>query len=237
MGTAKNPGQAERFLDPGGSVLHDIAGGGPITARTFLDPAGFFRKKPDNTAAMAAQAEAERRARIAESTGRINQIYDSPERQAQYTDFIGALREHYTDDANRQKETADRNTKFSIARSGLTGGSAEVDAKRNLGEEFTRGILSAENRAQSGLSGLRAQDESARMGLIQLAQGGADAATVGARAAANLRAGTQGQLADATSRGLGDIFANTTSTYRAQQDAAARRAGQTAPIGSVYGRP
>lgn len=183
----------------------------------------------------ATAAEEARRKAIAGTTARINQIYDAPERQRQYGDFLGALRNYYTQDVTRQKTVTDRNSKFSLARSGLTGGSAAVDAGRNIGEEFQKGLLTAENRAQSGLSGLKAQDEASRMGLIQLAQSGLDSSAAASRAMANTRGDLSGQLADSTAKGIGDVFAGTTAVYKQQQEAAARRKGQQAPVGSIWG--
>jgi len=183
----------------------------------------------------AQQAEEARRAAIAETTRRVNAAYDAPERQRQYDDFVGAVRDNYVRDANRQKKVADRNLKFSMARGGLVGGSADVDAKRTLGEEFTRGILDAEGKAQGALADLKAQDEASRLNLIQLAQSGLDATTATQRAGAQIAASAQGAKADAMAKGLGDIFGTTSSIYKQQQEAAARRAGQLAPVGSLYG--
>lgn len=183
----------------------------------------------------AQQAEEARRAAIAETTRRINAVYDAPERQRQYGDFVGAVRDNYVRDAQRQKKVTDRNLKFSMARSGLVGGSADVDAKRTLGEEFTQGILNAESKAQSSLADLKAQDEASRLNLIQLAQSGLDATTATQRAGAQIQASAQGAKSDAMAQGLGDIFGTTSSIYKQQQEAAARRAGQLAPVGSLYG--
>lgn len=183
----------------------------------------------------AEQAERERQARIAETTAAINEAYDAPTRQAQYTDFLNAVRQNYVSDANRQKTVADRNLKFSMARSGLVGGSADVDAKRTLGEEFTRGILDSENKAQGALADLRSQDEASRLNLIQLAQQGLDSTTAAQRAGAAIQASAQGAKADSMAKGLGDIFGTTASIYKQQQEADARRRGQLAPVGSLYG--
>lgn len=192
---------------------------------------------PDTSKAQrAAQAsEDARRAAIAGTTSRVNQIYDAPSRQAQYNDFVGALREHYTGDVNRQKTVADRNSKFALARGGLIGGSAEVDANRNLGEEYQKGLLNAENRAQSGLSSLKNQDEASRMQLIQLAQSGLDSTTAASRAMSNMSADTRGNMADAQAKGLGDVFASTAATRDRQLQAAERLRGQRSPVGSVWG--
>lgn len=185
----------------------------------------------------AKRAENERQYRIAQTTGEINRVYDAPGRQKQYDDFLGAVRTHYTDDANRQKQVADRNLKFSMAKSGLSGGSADADARTTLGEEFTRGLLTAEDNAQGALGDLKQSDESSRLQLLTMAQSGLDATTAASRAMANTQQGAQAAKARATSDGLGDIFAATNKTYQQQQEAAGRRAGITAPVGSYYGNP
>jgi hypothetical protein len=183
----------------------------------------------------AQRAEAERQRRIAATTGQINAAYDAPGRQSQYDDFLKAVRQNYTDDATRQKRDVDRSQKFSLARSGLTGGSAAVDARRASGEEFQRGILQAEDRAQSALGDLKASDEQSRLQLIQMAQSGLDATTAAARANAAISAGAQSALGDAKAKGLGDIFGSTIKTIGAQQEAAAQRRGQVSAVGSLYG--
>lgn len=185
----------------------------------------------------AQRAEAQRQQQIAYTTGEINKVYDAPSRQAQYDDFLGAVRSHYTDDAKRQKTIADRNTKFALAKGGLNGGSAERDARTQLGEEFTRGLLQSEDKAQSALGDLKSQDEASRLQLTTMAQSGLDATTATARALSNTQQGAQTARSNATSQGLGDIFAATNKTYQQQQDAAGRRAGLLAPTGTLYGNP
>lgn len=183
----------------------------------------------------AEQAEKDRQARIANTTKQINSAYDAPGRQAQYDDFLAAVRQNYTDDATRQKADVDRAQKFSLARSGLTGGSAAVDAKRTTGEEFQRGILQAEDRAQGALGDLKMADEASRLQLIQMAQSGLDASTAASRANAAISAGAQTAMSDAKAKGLGDVFGSTIKTIGAQQEAAAQRRGQTSAVGSLYG--
>lgn len=182
----------------------------------------------------AERAEADRQARIRQTTARIDATFDSPERQRQYDDFVGAMRDYYTQDAQRQKVIADRNQKFALARSGLTGGSAAVDAGRTLSDEYNRGILSAERQAQGSLADLMSQDQQSRLNLIQLAQSGADVSTAGTNAANAMRVNIAGAQNSARSQGLGDIFGATAETYKRQQEAAERRRGQQAPLGTVY---
>jgi hypothetical protein len=183
----------------------------------------------------ARDAENARRDAITRTTGDVNRIYDAPERQAGYNDYLGAVRKRYTDDANRQKSVADRGLKFSLARGGLSGGSADVDARRTLGEEYTRGILTAEDKAQGAVAGLKAQDEQSRLNLIQLVQSGLDATTAAQRANAQVAQSADAARGGATLTGLGDIFGTTANLYKTQQEAAERRRGAR-EIQSLYGR-
>jgi hypothetical protein len=183
----------------------------------------------------AERLERERQAKAAATSARINAAYDAPGRQSQYDDFLNAVRQNYTEDATRQKAVADRGLKFATARSGLSGGSADVDSRRTAGEEFQRGILQAEDRAQGALGDLKGADEQSRLQLLQMAQSGLDATTAASRANAAISSGAQSALADQKAKGLGDIFGSTIKTVNTQQEAAAQRRGQTSAVGSLYG--
>lgn len=171
----------------------------------------------------AARQEADRQAEISRGTDLIDQAFAA--RQPQYDDFVNALREHYMADANRQKSVADRQLRFSMARGGLTGGSAQADANTLLGREFSQGILGAERQAQSGLADLRGRDEQSRMNLLALVQSGANATTAAQQAGNAMLSNLQGARADGLVQGVGDIFGGTADLYKQQQEAAARRRG------------
>lgn len=251
MSNAKNftlsglSGGKLNWLDPGGAQLTNFADGkgdlGKHTLRNFLDPGGFMSKehyakeKAKKAAAGAAQTEAERQAAIKQGVSDVNATFDAPGRQKQYDDFATALRANYTDDATRQKSVADRQLKFSMARNGLFGGSADADARRASGEEFQKGILTAENKTQGAVADLKGQDEEARMQLIQLVTNGLDATTGVQRAGSRMQSNLEGRQAQGYADGLGDIFGNTANTYKKQQESAAFRRGLTAPQGSLYG--
>lgn len=183
----------------------------------------------------AQQEEAARQARVQEATRRIDAAFDSPERRGQYDQYLTSLRGLYRTDADRQKAIADRQQRFSIARSGLTGGSAAVDARNTLGDEYSRGILDAEQRAQSGVADLRNSDQQTRLNLIQLANAGTDATTAATNAASAMRANLASARGTNRQAALGDLFGGTADIYKRQQLAAATRRGQLAPLGSYYG--
>jgi len=165
----------------------------------------------DRAARQAAAAEAERKAEIARGTDLIDQAF--------------AARQHYTADAERQKEIADRQLRFSMARGGLTGGSAQADANTELGREFSEGLLSAERQAQVGLADLMSRDDASRMNLLALVQSGANATTAAQQAGAAMRSNIQNAKSTGMVEGLGDVFGGTANLYKQQQEAAARRRG------------
>lgn len=182
-----------------------------------------------------ANAEAARQIAIKQGSAAVNNIFDSPERAAQHEEFLKALREFYTADANKQKGIADRTLKFSMARNGLTGGSASVDANRTLGEEYQKGLLDAENKAQGAYSDLQGQDENTRMSLLSAVRSGLDATTAAQRAGAQMQSNAASAQSQSMAQGLGDIFGQTATTYKAGQDAAAKRRGILDAYGSFYG--
>ena len=178
----------------------------------------------DSKASDAAQKrEDDRQAEITRSTSAIDRAFGG--RGAQQQEFVEALREFLTGDVRRQQKVATRRSKFSLARSGLSGGSQAVDQGRTLAEQFTEGLIKAERGSQCGLADLKAQDEQSRLQLLGLAQTGLKAGTAASRASEAI----QSNLAGASARGLqgniGDVFGKTANLFRAQEEAAARRKG------------
>lgn len=179
--------------------------------------------------------EKRREKRIASATDRVNTVFDAPTRAAGREDFLRALRENYMRDLTKQKTLADRRLRFSMARSGLSGGSAAVDANRTLGEDFTSGLLNMENRAQAGLADLEAQDEQSRLGLLQMVRNGMDATVAAQRAGAAMRTNIENAKTSNLVNGLGDAFGNTAAIYKTQQEAQERRRGARDAGVSIYG--
>lgn len=203
------------------------ANGNPLIGGKPYDPNRIYTNP--------ARAEAARQIAIKQGSAAVNSVFDDPARAQQHTDFLQALRQFYTSDANKQKGIADRRLKFSNARSGLTGGSAAVDSNRTLGEEYSKGLLDAENRAQGAYSDLQNQDEQTRLGLLSAVRSGLDMTTAAQRAGAAMQGNASSALSQGLSRGLGDIFGETANTYKTGEDAAAKRRGVIDAYGSIYG--
>lgn len=174
-----------------------------------------------NRAANAANAaEADRQASIKNTQASINGVFDNPQRQADINNFVGATRQYYTQDLNRQQGNADRSLTFALAKSGLTGGSTQVDQQKLLGEDYGRGLLSVEQKAQGAGANLEAQDQQARSGLISLATQGLDATTAASQADAAMRSNLEAGQSAANLGSLGDSFGdfnNFASAVKQQQ--------------------
>ena len=192
----------------------------------------------NNSQREAEAAERERQARIAQSTGAINAIYDSPERQAQYDRLASDTTTFYRSDLDRQKEVNDRKLKFALARGGQIGGSVQVDQSTRLGEDYLKGVVEASRRGQAAGANLRGMDEQARLNLIAMAQTGLDATTASARAANSLRSNLEAGKAESTASSLGDMFGSFGDIYqRSQQQAEYKRGLRDYSPGSAYYKP
>ena len=103
-----------------------------------------------NKASRAAErAEAERKREIAAAQRRIEGIFGSPEREGDILDLENATRGFLQGDLDRQKVDTDRDLKFALARSGLSKGSADIDANSRLADDYLRGILEVERRSKA----------------------------------------------------------------------------------------
>lgn len=178
--------------------------------------------------------EQQRQARVAATTAAINRAFDAPAREAQVADFINAAREYYTIDLQRQRAQDERQRKFAMSRTGLTGGSADVDLAKRAAEAFTRGTLEAEQRAQGSGAALRAQDQQARLNLIQMAQSGLDIGTAASQSASALRTGLQEAQATSRQNALSDVFGRFGDIYSESKRRQAERDAMKNQYSTLY---
>jgi DNA-binding PucR family transcriptional regulator len=174
----------------------------------------------------AEQAEAQRRADILNTQRRIESIYNTPAREAQ----IGDL----TSDLDKKNLQAQRQSKFALARSGQTMGSLNVDTNKRLSDEYLRGTLEAERRAQGSGNALRQADQSSKLNLFQLAQSGVDMTTAANQAAAQMRQNIGMAQAEATQQGLGDLFGTFGDVYKRSRERAGTERAEKYQYGSFW---
>lgn len=181
---------------------------------------------PNNNASRDAQrAEDQRQASILATQGRVNEAFNSPQRQADISSFVNDLRTYYTRDLDEQKANTDRELKFALARGGNIGGSTQIDQQRDFGKQYAKGLLDIDQRALGAGADLQAQDQDARARLIQLATSGLDATTGASQAAAAMRSSLQAGRSTAQAQGLGDVFAQFRTFTDRSREAAERRRG------------
>ncbi|MDV6189868.1 hypothetical protein RYH75_11445 [Stenotrophomonas geniculata] len=206
-------------------------------ASKFLDPLGLTKtaKQGESAADVAARMEMERQERIREAHGRINQVFDNPRRARDIADFVSATRSKLMEDLNRQDTDAARELKFSLARGGLSGGSVNVDQNRRLTDEYNRGLINVEGRAQGAGAQLEAADQDQRARLIQLATSGLDTTTAASQAAAGLRSNLESAKSQAFGEQLGDQFATIGGFVKNRREEAARRQANRDANFNLYG--
>lgn len=180
--------------------------------------------KPNDRAQREAQAaEDQRRANITAAGQSVEQIFSSPERQAQYQDVYDATKTLGMSDLDRQKSQADRQTKFALARSGLTGGSRSVDVGRQLGEDYINGLLTVDQKAQASKADFMNADQMSKNNLLALVQSGLDVTTANQNAASALRGNLEGARATQLVGGIGDVFGTAAGIYQKGEDERIRR--------------
>ena len=88
---------------------------------------------------------------------------------------------------NENREDTLRKLRFGLARTGLTGGSADVSAQGMEQREFGRALMDASQSAQSAADEVRANDERTRLNLISQMRAGLDAGNATQNALAQMQ--------------------------------------------------
>lgn len=193
--------------------------------------------KPSNSASNAAERrQKEEDARITAGTQRVNAIFDGPERQQQYQDFLGAMRESYGRQLGEEKGKADLNNKFALARQGQYGGSVQRDRGVQLGKDYQKGLLEVERGSQESLSGIKSADQQSRNSLIGMIQSGLAGEQGASQAALQLQNNLQAGRATANVNRFGETFANFAGLYKNSKEQSEYRRGLKQGT-SLYGQP
>ncbi len=185
----------------------------------------------------AEQAEAQRRAQVKATQQQIESVYSSPERQADITSLEGAVRQFLGQDLSRKTGEAQRGLKFALARSGQTLGSTAVDQNRDLGEQYLRGSLEVDRRAQAAGAALRDADQQSKLSLFSQAAAGLDQTTAVRQAGEGLRANIGIARGDALQTGLGDLFSAFGDIYKRSKEAKGTRDAEKYQYGGQYYTP
>ena len=179
----------------------------------------------DDATRAAQKTERKRKEQVAQATSAIERAFGGGQRKDQLDAFIKALRGEFTTEAGRQNKITDRRAKCSLARSGLSGGSAAADVKTDIGRQFQTGLIESERLSQASLADLISADQASKRQLTALAQGGGSVASAASQSAAALKSNIAGARSRTAVSSLGDIFAQQAAVSTAAEEAAQRRRG------------
>ena len=175
----------------------------------------FGGSRGDGGAAAAREQEAQRQANIQAAIARVNETF------SQFgDDFFRQRGDAYSafamPELDRQFQDAQRSLGYSLADRGLTRSSVAAKSLADLEREYARSRQAVADEASNYGQQARANVESARGNLINLATSTGDAATVG-----NSATNEAARLALTPSFSpLGQIFANVGATAGAAQETA-----------------
>jgi hypothetical protein len=195
---------------------------------------GSSNKSAQRAQQQADAAEKERRAAVERAQRAITAIYGSPQRETDIQDVENATRDYLQGDLNRQNATAARELRFALARSGQTMGSVDVDKNRTLAENFLRGAVEVQRRANAAGSALRQADQASKINLFSMAQQGLDATTAAQQAGEMMRANVATAKADALESGLGDVFSNLGDIYKKSRERAGAERAEKYQYNTFY---
>lgn len=134
----------------------------------------LFKPNTANPMQESREAIAARQGRAQNLTMAADNWLADPTRARQQQDFMSALRAQLADETNRGYADVARDTKFDVARQGLTGGRVDVDTQnRNLQDLFKR-RLGNEMQVQDAGQQLRQQDLGTYQSMLDSAYGAAD---------------------------------------------------------------
>ncbi|MCB1742742.1 MAG: hypothetical protein KDK91_20370 [Gammaproteobacteria bacterium] len=159
-------------------------------------------------AAFAREQEARRQAQIAQATAAIEQQFAPGAREQAYAQYANDVLSRNMMRLSEDKQRADRELKFALARSGLAGGSAQADSAQQLGQNYDENVLRANQYAQEQAANLRRQDQTAKSNLLNQAYGGLDATTAARLAQSGLQNNLQLAQNQNNLASLGDLLAN-----------------------------
>lgn len=210
------------ITDPVSKVLGtDGGGGGVLGALDKVDNvvSGIGGGGGGGGDGGASQREAERQARITAATDRINSIFNGANRDKMYNEQKSAVYDLNKAEVDRQAAVAERANRFGLARSGLVGGSADVDSNAELNRRTNEGLIRTGGIADQSAADLKLQDEKTRSNLINMAQSGIDTGSAATMALNGLSVNADQAAAQRNGATIGSLFSDLSQAYLVNQQA------------------
>lgn len=155
-------------------------------------------------------------------------------RDAMYAQQKSAVYDLNKMEVDRQAKEAERTNRFALARTGLLGGSADVEAASELNRRTNEGLLRAGGIADQSAADLKVADERTRSNLISMAQSGIDTGTAATMALEGLKGNSQQAAAARSGATVGGLFNDLSQAYLINQQLAGRNSANAAMAGQQW---
>lgn len=146
-------------------------------------------------------------------------------REKLYADQKAAVYDLNKREVDRQATEAERMNRFGLARTGLLGGSVNVDSVADLDRRTNEGLMRAGGIADQAAADLKTQDERTRSNLISLAQSGIDTGTAAQQALKGLEVNAANAAGARAGSTVGRLFDDLSQAYLANQVNQGRQTG------------
>ncbi len=146
-------------------------------------------------------------------------------RDALYANQRTAVYDLNKREVDRQAMEAERMNRFGLARTGLLGGSVNVDSVADLNRRTNEGLMRAGGIADQAAADLKTQDERTRSNLISLAQSGIDTGTAAQQALKGLEVNAANAASARAGSTVGRLFDDMSQAYLASQMNQGRQSG------------
>lgn len=212
-------------------------GGGTSNETRALQQAQMQQMRDDE---IRRQQEELRRQQAVNHINRLYGIGDANNMQAR-EDAYNQVRQNnlglMMSDIARNQEYAQRDVRFGLQRQGLTGGSVDVSANRDITDANQRSVLQANQLADAQVARMRSDDESTRADLISRINAGLDADSATATATQRMAINREAALSEPTSSALNNLFAGIGNAWSSYQYAngAANPYGNSTAVGGASG--
>lgn len=157
--------------------------------------------------------------------GQIRGVFNAPARQKEISQYEADTEAFYKKYLDQQHDTAARELKFAVARTGQGGGQVAIDKGSDLTRTYNEGALKVSRAAQQAGARLRASDQDTQNRLIGMAQSGLDMTNASQLALTGMRDNALAAKAEAIPEGLGQAFGGLADTYQFSQEAKAYQRG------------
>lgn len=142
-----------------------------------------------------------------------------------YADQRSAVYDLNKREVDRQAAEAERLNRFGLARTGLLGGSVNVDSVADLDRRTNEGLMRAGGIADQASADLKTADERTRSNLISLAQSGIDTGTAAQQALKGLEVNAANAAGARAGSTVGSLFNDLSQAYLMNQANQGRQSG------------